>query len=64
MTNTDHDIKDSQQDSILGKRSTKRPKNYSLTTNDQRQKLLDAISVRGLSVLKVNTEGIYRVGSK
>ena len=43
-----------QESSLLKKRShDNRPKTYSLTTNEQRQKLLDAISVRGLSVLRV-----------
>ncbi len=31
----------------------KRPKTYHLTTNDQRKKLLDAIAIKGLSVLRV-----------
>lgn len=31
----------------------KRPKTYNLTTNEQRRELLDAISKKGLSVLKV-----------
>jgi len=43
-----------QKLAIGGKRvSERRPKTYNLTTNEQRKKLLDAISIKGLSVLKV-----------
>ena len=39
---------------IAGKRSLeKRPKTYNLTTNEQRRKLLDAVSTKGISVLRV-----------
>ena len=35
------------------KDAERRPKTYNLTTNDQRRKLLELISVKGHSVLKV-----------
>lgn len=50
-----------QESSVIGKRlHDNRPKTYHLTTNEQRQKLLDAISRRGLSVLKVNAQSKQR----
>lgn len=46
-----------QEPSLLGKRPLKtRPKTYNLTTNEQRRKLLDAISTKGLSVLRVSVK--------
>ena len=51
------EMDESYEASFGGKRtSNNRPKNYHLTTDEQRRKLLDAVSNRHISILRVDSQ--------